>query len=657
MLESNTALHFIVPGDPNQNTGGYRYVRKLVEALNQAGTTAEVTGLPGRFPKPDDIATHGMDSLLSQFADDSWVILDGLAMSAMPSILEKHAQRLRLVALIHHPLADEIGLSPSEQDWFFERERKALGIVRDIFTTSAFTASRLADYGVAAGRIQTAEPGVESPAGNALQGDIELSGKKHNVQAAKAPHILCVAHLSPRKAQDHLVDALAGLKDLEWRCTLAGSGERDPVYASNVRQQIHQSGLVDRIDLVGEVVEHQLASLYREADLFVLPSLYEGYGMVIDEALAARLPVISSDGGALKHTGNRPGVLLYRAGDIEAIQASLRTWLGDSAALEHARELASAESRNIRSWADTASLFLQGLGYFDQRHRATFFADEWLQAREAADHRARSVELTQRLEQWAGDTLKSNHQNPVRIVDIGTGRGSNVAYLAPALSSPQEWVLVDQDRDLLAQAAHRVNQLKVPFETVQRRLAPEDFQGFLPQDTSIVTASALIDLVSELWLAALVAEVISKQAAILIVLSYTGRFTLSPAHTDDSLLRELVNQHQHGDKGTGAALGPEAAAVLADQLSFEGYEVQVVETPWQLDSKDAQLATMLMAGWVTAAKQQSSGVEGASDRLDAWFAARKQQLVAGELEITVRHQDVLGLPPRYAVESILERSA
>lgn len=535
--------------------------------------------------------------------------------------------------------------------------KKALHIVRDVFTTSAFTAARLADYGVAAGRIQIAEPGVQSPAGNALQGNVELAGKKHNVQATNAPKILCLAHLSPRKAQDHLVSALAGLQDLQWHCTLAGSCERDPIYANGIQQQVHESGLGSRIDLAGEVEEQQLASLYRQADLFVLPSLYEGYGMVIDEALAARLPVISSDGGALKHTGNRPGVLLYRAGDTHALQASLRTWLGDSAALEHARKLASAESRNLRSWADTASLLLQGLRYFSQRHRATVFAGDWLQAREAADHRARSVELTQRLEQWAGETLKSDQQNPVRIVDIGTGRGSNVAYLAPALSLPQEWLLIDQDRNLLTEAATKTQQLNVPFKTLQCRLMPEDFQGFFPHDTSVVTASALIDLVSEAWLAALVAEVVAKQAAILIVLSYTGRFTLSPAHKDDSLLRQLVNQHQHSDKGTGAALGPEAAAVLADQLSMRGYEVQVVETPWQLGSKDARLATMLMAGWVTAAKQQSVGAEGITDRLDAWLAVRKQQLVAGGLEITVCHQDVLGLPPSDAVEKTLERAA
>lgn len=648
-----TVLNFIVPGDPGQNTGGYRYVRKLVEALNRAGTTAEVTGLPGRFPKPDSIATHGMDSLLSQFAEGSWVILDGLAMSAMPDILLKHAQCLHLVALVHHPLADETGLSQSERDWFFEREKKALQTVRDVFTTSEFTASRLADYGVPAGRIRTAEPGVESPAGNVLPGNTELSGKAHKAQAGKAVNVLCVAHVSPRKAQHQLIDALASLENLEWHCTLAGSCERDPVYANGIRQQVYESGLVDRIDLVGEVAEQQLAGLYREADLFVLPSLYEGYGMVIDEALAARLPIISSDGGALKHTGNRPGVVLYRAGDTDALQASLRAWFSDPASLERAGVLAARESCNLKNWSDTARLFLQGLSYFDQCHRDTYFPEEWLRAREAADHRARSVELTQRLGQWAVENVKSGL---IKIVDIGTGRGSNAVYLAPVLSMPQKWMLVDQDENLLAEAAQRAHPLKLSVETRQQRLMPEDFHGLLPRDTSIVTASALIDLVSEPWLAALVAEVILKQAAILVVLSYTGRFTLSPAHKDDSLLLELVNQHQHGDKGAGAALGPDAAAVLADKLTIEGYEVQVAQSPWQLNSEDTKLATMLMEGWVAAAKQRSRGADGASDRLDAWFATRKRKLAISELEITVYHQDVLGLPPGIPVEKIPKRS-
>ncbi|WP_417518080.1 glycosyltransferase [Marinobacter sp.] len=645
MPESDTALLFIVPGDPDQNTGGYRYVRKLVEALNQAGTAAEVTGLPGRFPKPDAIATHAMDSLLSRLADGSRVILDGLAMSAMPDVLQKHAERLRLTALVHHPLADETGLSQHEQGWFYEREKMALQTVRDVFTTSAFTATRLADYGVSTGRIQTAEPGVESPAGSG-------SPNANKTSAIQAPHILCVAHLSPRKAQHQLVEALAGLKDLQWHCTLAGSCDRDPAYASRVRQQINDSGLDNRVDLAGEVDGHKLASLYRQADMFVLPSLYEGYGMVIDEAIAAGLPVISSDGGALKQTGDRPGVMLYRAGDTKALQASLRAWLGDSVALEHARAVAEGESGNTRTWAHTASLFLEGLQYFDQNHRETYFPDEWLKAREAADHRARSVDLTHQLEQWLQATPGSD--GPLRIVDIGTGRGSNAAYLASALSVPQEWLLVDQDEGLLDEAASRAQQLNVPNETLQRRLMPEDFHGFLPHHTSLVTASALIDLVSEVWLAALVKEVVSKQAAVLVVLSYTGRFALSPTHEQDDLVRELVNQHQHGDKGTGAALGPDAAAALAEKLALGSYEVQIKETPWRLTGKDAKLAEMLMAGWVAAAKQRSPD---AIAILDGWFATRKQQLEAGELEITVCHQDVLGLPPACAATKTPKRPA
>lgn len=651
MRESEPTLHFVVPGDPGQNTGGYRYVRKLVEALNHSGTEAEVTGLPGSFPLPDAIALRAMDELLSRFTDGSRIILDGLAMSAMPDVLEKHAKRLRLMALIHHPLADETGLSESEQAWFFAREKLALQIVREIFTTSAYTATRLADFGVSAGRIRTAEPGADRPATDALPGDTECLSQGSPTRDAQVPHILSVGHLSPRKAQNQLVDALAGLKDLEWHCTLAGSDERDPIFANVVRQQIYESDLGARVDLAGEVNEQILASLYNKADLFVLPSLYEGYGMVIDEALVAGLPVISSDGGALKYTGDRSGVLLYRAGDVGALQASLRTWLGDSAALEGARAFAMGESLKVRSWSDTAKQFLEGLGYFDRCHRETGFADEtyfaekWLQAREPADHHARSVELTVRLEQWARSAMNTDHHGPLRIVDMGTGRGSNVAYLVPALPSPQEWVLVDQDEGLLAEAACRTGQLNVRFETSQRRLTAEDFKGFLPENTDVVTASALIDLVSEGWLSAFVSEAVSKQAAVLIVLSYSGGFMLAPAHEDDLLLRELVNQHQHGDKGTGAALGPDATAVLADKLFTEGYEVQIADTPWRLHRDDASLATMLMAGWVAAAKNRSPK---ARDRLDTWFATRQQQVIAGELEITVSHQDVLGLPPGHS---------
>jgi hypothetical protein len=128
----------------------------------------------------------------------------------------------------------------------------------------------------------------------------------------------------------------------------------------------------------------------------------------------------------------------------------------------------------------------------------------------------------------------------------------------------------------------------------------------------------------------------------LIVLSYAGHFEVSPGHPDDELLRNLVNQHQHGDKGTGAALGPEAPIVLRDLLTQEGYRVKLAESPWTLSSGDQALVGMLMQGWTDAAIEQSPIDR---DRLNRWLDTRNRQLSEGKLKVVVRHLDLLALPP------------
>lgn len=128
----------------------------------------------------------------------------------------------------------------------------------------------------------------------------------------------------------------------------------------------------------------------------------------------------------------------------------------------------------------------------------------------------------------------------------------------------------------------------------------------------------------------------------LIVLSYAGHFELSPGHPDDELLRSLVNQHQHGDKGTGSALGPDAPIVLTQLLQAEGFQVELAESPWLLSSEDKVLAQMLMQGWIDAAAEQSVNDR---DRLVHWLETRKRQLSEGKLTIVVRHLDLLALPP------------
>ncbi|AOY87490.1 glycosyl transferase family 1 [Marinobacter salinus] len=632
----------VVPGDPDQNTGGYRYVRMLAHALNEAGHGARVTGLPGRFPRPDKQAIAAMDRCLAGFLPGTVVMLDGLAMSGMPSeVLRKHAARLNLIAMIHHPLADETGLSEADRVWFFDAERSALDVVGKVITTSRFTAARLADFGIGAEHIGIAEPGVEGW-GEKRSRSVGSVDQKY---VGKGAQILSVGHFTPRKAQHQLVEALTSLADLNWQCTLVGSLDRDPRYSRKVQDMISARGLTDRIVLAGEVSSKVLAQLYQSAQLFVLPSLYEGYGMVIDEALAAGLPIISSTGGALAQTSARPGVAQYSAGDERALAARLRDWLENPKELEHATELAVRESSKVRRWADTATDVLNALARFAPYSEHSTFDSRWLVLREGADHRARSALLTDSLNRWLqasySEQSGSNRQAPVEIVDIGTGRGSNAAFLVSRLELPQQWVLLDQDADLLKEAEKRFRRLDVPYCIVQASLTAASLGECLPGDAKLITASALIDLVSEDWLEALAGATRARQAALLVVLSYSGSFELDPPHPDDGLLQNLVNQHQHGDKGAGAALGPEATLVLKNRMERAGYLVTLAESPWHLGAADSELTERLMEGWVDAAVEQDPAQRS---RLFAWLAERKQQLAGVGLSVVVHHQDLLALP-------------
>jgi hypothetical protein len=155
-------------------------------------------------------------------------------------------------------------------------------------------------------------------------------------------------------------------------------------------------------------------------------------------------------------------------------------------------------------------------------------------------------------------------------------------------------------------------------------LTQQNLEESLPEDAALVTASALIDLVSQEWLRSFAQAVIRRQAGVLVVLSYSGHFELAPPHGSDALIKELVNQHQHGDKGSGAALGPEATAVLKQLLQEAGYTVTAKQTRWQL-----------------GACQQSPAAEA---EIRAWLADRQRQLARHELQVMVGHLDILGLP-------------
>lgn len=633
--EAGRACYFIVPGDPEQATGGYRYVKRLAETLADSGRQVHRIGLDGQFPLPDEKARQSMNQALANLPDGAPVVLDGLAMGAMPEVLAAHRERLQLIALVHHPLADETGLPAERRKNLFRLERQALAQVASVITTSPYTANRLRDFSVPESCISVIEPGVDASAAFVKK---EYSG-------AGPFHVLCVAHLSPRKAQVDLLEALAGLAELPWHLTLAGSADRDPEYGARVRQVIHDLALENRVTLAGEVTGEQLARLYSEAHLFVLPSRYEGYGMVVDEAFANGLPVICSDGGALARTGKRPGIRQYPAGNTAQLQGRLAEWLGNPRAMGQAAGQARQTANTLRSWQDAAQALARLLDNTASGKGRSHFAADWLTLREPEDHKARSLRLTRALDKWlqfrylhreAGERGRA-----IRIADLGSGTGSNVEYLVSRLSVPQKWLLADQDPSLLKQAGQRAGALGVAAELHVEKLMPETLSSAIPEGTDLVTAAALADLVSGDWLRALASRSARLQAAVLITLSVNGAISLDPPAEADEMVRSAILDHQRRDKGMGVAMGHDAPETLASELRKRGYQLHTEPADWVLTGENTPLQLALLEGWKTAASEQQPEKQPA---IAQWYQARCGQAEAGVLKIRVGHTDLLALP-------------
>ncbi|MDP2868631.1 glycosyltransferase family 4 protein [Methyloversatilis sp.] len=340
-------LHFIVAGDPAQHTGGYRYDARIVAALRARGWAVEVTGLPGRFPDADDTARRALQRTLAALPDGSAVVIDGLALGGLPDVAAAHAGRLRLIALIHHPLADETGLDADRRRALLRSECVALSHMAGIVTSSHFTARRLADHGVGGRPLAVVEPGVDAA---------PLAAADH-----APPRLLCVATVTPRKGHNVLIAALESIADLDWTCDCIGSTTRTPEHAAQVAEQISAAGLDARIRLHGECSDATLADAWLAADLFVLPSHYEGYGMVITEALAHGLPVLTTTGGALADTLPPGTGVAVAPGDAPALAAALRHLIGDTSTRHALRAGARALRPELPDWTVAGDAFATAL--------------------------------------------------------------------------------------------------------------------------------------------------------------------------------------------------------------------------------------------------------------------------------------------------------
>lgn len=349
-------LEFIVPGDPQQRTGGYLYDARIVSELRQQQWTVNVTGLEGQFPLVDDVACQALSTALNRQPDRTRVVIDGLALGNLPDAVGPHAERLDITALVHHPLADETGLDEATRNRLIARERQALNHCRRIIVTSRFTARRLIELGLTQRQARVIEPGVAPARIGALITE-RLAGRDDSL----CEQWLCVGSLTPRKGQDVLLDAMARLDTRAWHIKLVGSLDRDPAFAESIRQQIDDLGLNDQVSLLGETDAAGLGRLYDQATLCVVPSWYEGYGMVVTEALARGLPLITTTGGALSETVPDDAGLKVPPGDIDALSNAMKRWLGDSK-LRHSMTLrAQAHRDSLPDWTSAGRHFARAV--------------------------------------------------------------------------------------------------------------------------------------------------------------------------------------------------------------------------------------------------------------------------------------------------------
>jgi glycosyltransferase involved in cell wall biosynthesis len=347
MVDDRTVC-LLIPGDWSTPTGGFQYDRRLALGLRAAGWTIDVLQLDADWPTPHAAALAHAASRIGAIADGTRVIADGLAFGVLDTVLAEHARRLRCVALVHHPLHLETGLAPGLREQLRESEARALGFARRVVVTSPSTARDVEAMGVPPERLAVVVPGTDpcarmpkaSPAGKA--GPVTL---------------LTVATVTPRKGHALLLQALAGLTTLDWRLHCVGSRTRDAATVARVQALGQALGLAERVVWHGEVDAATLATHYAAADLFVLPSLHEGYGMVVAEALAAGVPVLCSDAGALKDTLPSEAGWCVPAGDVPALRAALRTLIGDSALRRALAEGARRTGRTLPDWPTQAARF------------------------------------------------------------------------------------------------------------------------------------------------------------------------------------------------------------------------------------------------------------------------------------------------------------
>jgi glycosyltransferase involved in cell wall biosynthesis len=336
-------VHVVLPNDiddPATPSGGNAYDRRVCRGLADLGWRVREHPVPGGWPRPAQAERADLGRRLAALPDGALVVVDGLIASAVPEVLAAQSGRLRPVVLMHMPLGDAA-------------ERDTLAAAAAVVTTSRWSRQRVLDlYGLPGDRVHAAPPGVD-PAAVTVGSDT-------------GARLLCVGAVLPHKGHDLLVEALATVRTRPWSLVCVGTTAREPAFADRLAARAREHGVADRIRFAGPLTGDDLDREYAGADLLVLASRGETYGMVVTEALARGVPVVATQvGGVPEALGRAPdGTLpgdLVAPDDPAALAAALRRWLEDADVRHRIRESALLRRTTLTGWAITARLVSDAL--------------------------------------------------------------------------------------------------------------------------------------------------------------------------------------------------------------------------------------------------------------------------------------------------------
>ncbi len=350
-------VHFVLPAgvdDPTRPSGGNAYDRRVCLDLPGFGWQVRKHLAAGEWPQPSAEDRDALARALRDLPDGSVVLLDGIVACGVPEVVVPEAERLRLAVLVHLPLGDETGLAPEVAAELDARERAVLRAVPAVIATSDWAVRRLVSHhGLAPEKVHVAAPGADiAPLASGTDG---------------VSHLVCVAAVTPRKGQHRLVEALAAVTELPWTCDLVGGVDQDPEYVAHLRELIAAHGLEDRLHLAGPKSGAALDASYARADLMVLTSYAETYGMAVTEALARGIPVLATDVGGVPEAvgrapdGGVPGILVPPENPA-ALAAELRGWFGEADVRRRLKSAARSRRAALGGWASTAKSLAGVLG-------------------------------------------------------------------------------------------------------------------------------------------------------------------------------------------------------------------------------------------------------------------------------------------------------